>query len=335
MADIRVDMKTMQRMDAFEASELLMLWAPRVYFHPSEKWFPMDMDVYVNNCHGLDGDGAPVPGAEAGTLTWERLADMEDAGDKSVRRLDIDDGWLAANESKMNNLGLYGIAGRMADGNIMLCYPMFYADNPAVPVALLFGAGAHKADLEFVYFLLDPTGKELHWAYMTAHGTLEHSWVPASKMLYDRLTRLEAGRTFLRAGERPSIFVAYNSHAVYWQPGTHWRVFGFTADICSSSGPVLDFASPNLLRIMNLDADPIFKYTGRMGPDGVGSFRGGRLSISLLRTHHSASGPGRRIFLDMVSPEVGFFAFGLVAACMMSGAALYAYITFVQPKCDA
>lgn len=248
-----------------------------------------------------------------------------------MRALDPDDAWMATIEGTGAHLGLYGIAGRMREGHIVLCYPMFYANNPDVPVALLWGAGGHKADLEFVYFILDSTGTQLHWAYMTAHGSREHSWVRAENMYCNNLEF--KAKPYLEAGERPCIFVALNSHAVFWEPGTHWRIFGVTADICSTSGRMIDYAAPDAFTVMDIDRDPVFKYDGRMGPDGVGSFRGDRLSISLLRVHDSETRPARQLFLDIVSPHTGFFMLGMMTACLISTAALYAYVRFVQEEC--
>lgn len=85
-----------------------------------------------------------------------------------------------------------------------------------------------------------------------------------------------------------------------------------------------------MLHVMNLDKDPIFKYTGRMGDTGVASFAGRRLSISLMHTYPASTASGRQFFFGFVHPPVGFFTLGVLASIMVAAAALFSYVKFIK-----
>src|SRR4051812_23554722 len=187
--------------------ELLAAFAPRLVFDSLEYLRPTTIGSFVGACRflcqGAHSDLDPL--GEAGLVdprdaTWrlDPLSDLEITDQPRSHELLLRHG-------TGENLDEAGTAyGRgVEDGTDarFLQYWMFYVDNPCV-----IDAGRHDGDWEFAQVRVERAGEGEPWR--------------ASGLTLNRHSTSET-RPVSDGQERPTVYVAVNSHAAYFEPNTH------------------------------------------------------------------------------------------------------------------
>jgi hypothetical protein len=208
-----------------KATDLLERHAPRLHFDALERSRPSLVDDYLRLSTFLDEADAVVPGSppalDAISSHHEQLESRlnplkEDLGPKTQVRsnamLREYGGW-----QDLAGAGIcYGRVYTKDARTLFLQYWLFYVDNPCV-----LPPGRHDGDWELVQIRLRSNGE----GFESTHVTVAGHGKPATR-------KLEPGE------ERPSVFVAVDSHASYLKAGAHPSLP--LSDVCvpDSSGQV-------------------------------------------------------------------------------------------------
>ena len=246
-----------------EEQRLLETYAPQLYFHPQERYFPTTFQFALD--HSLlerYNPGAPPILVDA-TPTAGELAAFNTPADPSANPGDIyylnnteggvadDSGILGAYTSGNYAATAYGHVVVEA-GNTVVQYWFYYPFNPAA-------WNRHEGDWEMVEVLLSG-GAPVRVAYSQHHAGQQMPWADADL-----------------AGGHPKVYVALGSHASYAKPfqGT----LGIAGDRVSDGGKVW---APGSYAVANLGeaGAPLagMEWTGFAGRWGEftldGEFRG-------------------------------------------------------------
>ncbi len=95
---------------------------------------------------------------------------------------------------------------------------LLFDNNPPYKVLGCIPQGGHTGDIEHVRILVSKETHEIVRIFYSAHGQEEGSWIESKNIEFEN--------------GRPVVFVAKNSHALYWAPGTYFRVWFLANDHC-------------------------------------------------------------------------------------------------------
>lgn len=264
-AALEMEWEALQVLDEETEASLLRRWSPVLHLHPAERFVPTCVDHYLANST-LGSKASPEE--EPVQATWEGV--VQKGRDALITPRQE---YLA--DPASHPPCVHGCARRRPqDGRVVLAFLMFYADQPDVSVCCHWRAGGHICDLEWLIFVLSPDGQTLEWAYFTAHGRTESSWVPGASLQW-KVVRKE-GEAEGEGAARPVAYVAKTTHALTWSAGWKPRLWFAVIEKTSAAGRVIDAAE--VLSIVKPD-HPWWQFPGSMGPDGCGSIGGkGRLN---------------------------------------------------------
>lgn len=99
-----------------------------------------------------------------------------------------------------------------------------YPTNPGFRV-LSMTLGYHQYDTEYLIFLVNKYNQRLEWVFFSAHSTAEGNWRAIEDCRFDATGRLLA-------------YVSPTSHAMYPDPGRHFRLYGIANDVTVENGVV-------------------------------------------------------------------------------------------------
>lgn len=218
-----------------EEESLLEKYAPVLYFHPDELFFPTtidamleESDLKVNNVT-IDELPVLVDSLSSPDVTGEYYLDMVGAsGGLVVFGIPIDP--FLVPESDRFNIYPYIVYGRESEPDnmhIVLQYWFFYSYND--------WNNKHEGDWEMIQIVLNKTNKNPLFATYSYHyeaNTLTWSQIEISE-------------------SHPKVFVANGGHASYWDTSNR-RHHGFQEYI-SRDGPILSpEVNYTLIKISNL-----------------------------------------------------------------------------------
>lgn len=213
-------------LDDAEEQSLLEAYAPVLYFHPKETYFPTEVRLALDNSR-LERYTGGAPQLLDANPTPAALAAFTDPNDpvflnNTDGSVSDDSGIAAAYGSGGYAATVYGRAVPDS-GMTVLQYWLFYAFNPAA-------WNRHEGDWEMVeVFLLN--GAPFQVAYSQHRDGQQMGWADIDA-----------------SGTHPRVYVARGSHASYLKP-YQGRVGSLAGDEVSDAGPVW---SPGSYAIVNL-----------------------------------------------------------------------------------
>ncbi len=172
--------------------------------------------------------------------------------------------------------GTFALRGRSYEA---VSYQLFYTQNPSY--SCLFprdpALGYHEYDVERLTVLFQD--RRPVWVYYGAHSRGQGQWVA-----WGDAPKTEDGALV--------AYVALNSHALYPEPATYWRVFGLANDRCSRRGkhlrvtrylPAFPFREPNGIQMLgvvpNLGQASVTPGSGSSSPSTPTTSPIGRLEV--------------------------------------------------------
>lgn len=242
--------------------ELITTLSPIVYFHPNERFFPVDMNdllavstLYVND--------KPMPDK----VTNRLLAEITP---KVRKEFNIDKyggfPWqiLRIEYPKHMYKGslkapMYVLTRELAD-RIEIYYFAVFAYNGPRKILKLTNAGGHEGDLEHVTISLDKATMQPIEMYFGAHRSEDGKWVP-----WDQVQK---------EGTHPIALSALDGHGFYPDVGYAFRLFGLSNDEVDFGPrwqPQLERLYFNKDREFNVDTMGWAIFGGRIGRDGISS----------------------------------------------------------------
>ncbi len=218
--------------DTMEAN-LLETYAPYLYFHPEETYFPVSIDFALEHSvlERYNSSGPPIPVDPDPTPA--ELASYSTPANPEVNPGDVyylnntrgsirdDAGILSAYRAAESPEVVYGRV-MTADGERVLQYWLFYAFNPG-------RWNHHEGDWEMVQVTLQG-GNPVHVAYSQHQHGQRLAWADV-----------------LADGTHPKVYVARGSHANYPRP--YQGQIGIAGDQVSDDGPVW---SPTDYEVVNV-----------------------------------------------------------------------------------
>ena len=264
---------------------LLLQYAPILYMHEDEDYFPMNVESFVEDSAlwSQDGIGDTLLQSEE-NLTFEEFESVVQNDDTSNYYLAYSDPAnggtinLAEAKAKYNRATSSGEATttvyvyKMLDGYtdeqgndhefIVLQYWYFYAMNNWLEQG---GRNNHEGDWESVFIFLDAETEEaMHVAYSAHHNDGDSS---------DDILQVESVRRewedneVLKNGDMVKSFVSLGSHAMYPSVGTV-NVLGKN-DISSVDGQKLEINNSSEVHSVSTTGPVWMNYGGKWGTDKV------------------------------------------------------------------
>ena len=268
-----------------EIDPLLLQYAPILYMHEDEDYFPMNVESFVEGSAlwSQDGIGDTLLQSEE-NLTFEEFESVVQNDDTSNYYLAYSDPAnggtinLAEAKAKYNRATSSGEATttvyvyKMLDGYtdeqgndhefIVLQYWYFYAMNNWLEQG---GRNNHEGDWESVFIFLDAETEEaMHVAYSAHHNDGDSS---------DDILQVESVRRewedneVLKNGDMVKSFVSLGSHAMYPSVGTV-NVLGKN-DISSVDGQKLEINNSSEVHSVSTTGPVWMNYGGKWGTDKV------------------------------------------------------------------
>lgn len=231
--------------------QLAHIFAPVVWLHSKENFFPDSIDNYISKCS-----------------LWknkEKIADNVSSNDIATiysgeeYSLKIDSNHIHGNKN-LEQVPIYARIEEL-DTEIRLVYFFFYPYNGALNIGGtpsfkgFTQKGEHEADVEKITVFVNKHSLQISKIYIGAHGSKDGLWVAPKDLDFE--------------GNRPIVYSSWHSHAFYPKPGIYWRILGFANDYTNKG----IYWSPNIQIIE--DEFPIWqKYKGALGyPDHCNIFR--------------------------------------------------------------
>ena len=200
--------------------DLIKKYAPIVYLHPDEDYFPCTIEYFWQNSSLWNQDGVCV--VPEGKMSVEKLP--VDPNDTDWY-LDVDNQYLKGCK-EVNKVPFYVNIVDNGD-TYQIFYIFFYAYNGSfwlcgVPEknCPCFAVGAHKADVEHICVEVKKgqvyNKDSVTRVYFAAHGHNDGQWISAKDLVWE--------------GDKILCYSAKHSHASYQKLGTIWRCLGFIND---------------------------------------------------------------------------------------------------------
>ncbi|GJZ63062.1 putative vacuolar protein sorting-associated protein 62 [Tanacetum coccineum] len=249
--------------NSLQIKTMIDAYAPLVYFHPDEEYFPSSVLWFFNN-------GAEI--TQVGGIHWPVLNDGELLPDYGT----LDDAYLdlppdQANKEKAKRGFLHdakayvhvkqALGGTFTDLAIWLYYPFNGAGKVQVgPFTIkLSQIGEHVSDWEHITIRIDNFRGTLKSVYLSQHA--KGKWFTPREFEFVRT--------------RPVVYASLHGHTHYNSPGVHLHLKeeinpdDMKMDDAAKSNNVMDIASKyDIVCVDYMDSvlKPWLNYTGRWGP---------------------------------------------------------------------
>ena len=265
-----------------EIDALILQYAPILYFHEHEDYFPMDVESFVEASSLWSQDGiGDTQIHSSSSLTFETFEDLIDSGvdtsdyylafsdpddDKSI---DIDNAHVVYdNMRKTDTYATTTYYRRMVDGEYtVLQYWYFYAMNNWAERG---GRNDHEGDWESVFIYLEKDTDEPKFVAYSSH--LNDGENEALNFFqYDSVRREWNSDEVVKDDGQIVSFVAQGSHANYPSNNTGEHVVGSKIDKTSLNGTHL---SVDVFSNIELEGVGWDQYQGKWGSDSLLSFGG-------------------------------------------------------------
>lgn len=197
--------------------ETINKWAPIIYHHPDEKYYPVSIEWLMANSALIDYTDPKNP-VSVSPVTNQDIYDLSKKHNFEIKT----DGSilfsfgsdLHRGEHPTRNIPCYVLV-KEAEGKIHITYIFLYAYNGEYPILGLLNAGQHPADIEHLTVELTQQGQLTRVMY-SAHGTKDGRWVSAKDV------PMENGRII--------AYMALNGHGLYPKEGIAFRLGGLAND---------------------------------------------------------------------------------------------------------
>ncbi|MCA9366400.1 hypothetical protein KC722_02360 [Candidatus Kaiserbacteria bacterium] len=262
-----------------EIDPLLLEYAPILYFHEGEVYFPMDVETFIEDSalwskEGI-GDTLEIDDDNLTVENFELYIAHNDTTDhylaysdpENAKSINLDRAKEKYDDAVNGGRATTTVYAYIMEDDyeddlgfehdfIVLQYWFFYAMNNWGEVG---GRNNHEGDWESVFVFLDKTSKEPLFVAYSAHVNDGDPDIYA--LQYDSVRREWADVE--REGQKAISYVAQGSHANYVsnQNGTH-NVFGKNDQTSLNGTHVDDY------EVEDIDTSSLFDYEGTWGADG-------------------------------------------------------------------
>lgn len=253
-----------------EEKALLDKWAPRLYFHPDEKYFPASMEWIVANgkIMEMNASGNYQVAVERPTnndmFAYGQKYGFSTFSDKVYLEIpsSIYSGQFPKEMLEQGAVSTYSyIRKGLNNDTLRLTYIFTFPYNGEYPILWLQDAGQHDYDLEHITVEINRVTGDLIRVYYGSHGPADGLWAMA-----DQVPRDVDGKII--------GYIALDGHGVYPKVGGAFRLYGLSNDI-TGKGQVWN---PRVQMIFPKD-DPRFNintmgwtvFPGRIGLHGTTS----------------------------------------------------------------
>lgn len=213
-------------------SALLYRYRPVLWFHPDETFYPIRFEKYITFCNVYHKDTllASSPTVSEFTTLLECFPHHE----------------LRLNPISFPTQHFYTVYSfiREIDSYYELVYIFFYAYNDFRRCLCI--NGNHNADLEHITLRIRKDNEQLEKMYFGAHGYKDGITLFASE-----IEMVE---------DRPMVYVALGSHAMYPSPQSYYRYFGCGNDYTARGTMILEYNLEHLS-----DHSLLIQYKGKLG----------------------------------------------------------------------
>jgi len=193
---------------------LVKKFAPIVYLHPNEQYFPCAIGNFLPYTEMINSDGTIV--AKRGEINTENLVKFSQ--ETKDPYLSVDKTFWPG-QKDVENVPFY-VRTVEHEEYIDISYIFLYAYNSGYFLGPIYLGGEHEADIEHLTVRVvkteDPDTSRILKIYYSAHGSPEGVWINASDI------EMENGH--------PVGYIAKGSHAMYPKQGTWYRIMGFAND---------------------------------------------------------------------------------------------------------
>jgi hypothetical protein len=197
--------------------ETINKWAPIIFHHPDEKYYPVSIEWLMANSALIDYTDPKNP-VSVSPVTNQDIYDLSKKHNFEFVRggtiLFSFGSELHKGEHPTRNIPCYVLV-REVEGKVHITYIFLYAYNGEYPILGLLNAGQHPADLEHLTVELTQQGQLTRVMY-SAHGTKDGRWVAAKDV------PMENGRLI--------AYMALNGHGLYPKEGIAFRLGGLAND---------------------------------------------------------------------------------------------------------
>lgn len=272
----------------------------KIYFHPSEKYFPSSFDYFVQNSQLISGS------QNLGTQLQQDLPNIVCPPDVKT--------YLKAKESirggvrslDPSQIPIYYFDRTYGDLNYRT-FILFYPYNGDYNL-ILARLGQHWGDIERFTIEYTQNG-DITRIYFGAHGDKDGRWVNDSDL------QREDGHIVL--------YVAKNVHGFYPRSGIYFRFLGFANDVTGRGGkifiPQLFLNIPVDKNLADLSKVGLAWFCGKIGEDGIDSvaYKGWYYKMEI--SENPPPPVNSRLYYTLVS----LISFGLLYTIFIGGVVAY------------
>lgn len=222
---------------------LINKYAPVIYLHPDERYFPMSAEEYftspevsVKKFVGKKRIVNGKPTSRTETVIEKGKVNFQELYNLSKKEISNDNLYIDIpdrvkfgsnptenkNEQGALTTPAYAIAFEQGD-KIYLQYIFLYGFNAPYVIKNELFLGAHEADLEHFTVELDKNTKRATNIFYAAHGENEG-------ILLSRDQMMSEGQRYLE-GTHPIVYIARGGHGTYPKEGIYVRFVGMANDI--------------------------------------------------------------------------------------------------------
>lgn len=263
--------------------------APRVHYHPEERYFLADANTYFDSTDPVDN-----PDGKRGRVLKPSIIKEMGFGEDA---LETDGGTPARDAYAYPKLKpkapVHFAVIPSTDGvHYYIQYWLFWAYNGPKRSFGLVPTGSHSADIETIAVKVREADHTVVEYNMTNHGDFVRFRLDNQD---GHNTELPAeivgpeGAPMIRVADdgRPVVYTALDGHGMYNEPGSYLRISGLGNDVCAA-GPSTDVEPVEVL-----PGDRLLEWDGRFGDDGVNgySFRLVPDKEKIIERHMRIPGP--------------------------------------------
>lgn len=245
--------------------EKIKLIKPISYLHSKEKYFPINLEKYLNNVNIKKNNEEPFK------LDWKNNNNYTGTNDDKfeLQPINGNNNSVFRGNPDINEVKYIVKVNEIEDNTkYQIIFFFFYGYNGETRILHnLVKIGKHYCDIENIYIicnkkLLDESDdnesarKSIEKIYFSAHSGV--------RVMDPKVCEFE--------DNRPVVYIANRSHASYPKPGLYFRIFGFGNDYTEKNYKW----DPEIIIINNNNDDPLLNfinnYNGNMGFGHVNSF---------------------------------------------------------------
>jgi len=196
--------------------DLIQKYTPRIYFHRSERYFPVDAEWVFKNSKLYLHDREY--GEFSNSTLWELSKEYKFA---HTEDLVVDFPIEICRGQNVADAPIYCVWRETAD-LIILYYISIYAYNGSYPIlGGVESVGEHKGDIEHITVEIHKSDGQLNRVFFGAHAMRDGRWVSPDQIEF------EDGRIV--------AYSALDGHGLYPKPGAAIRLGGLANDILEKS----------------------------------------------------------------------------------------------------